>query len=313
MSERKTILIAGVTGMLGHQIASVLLGRGDCSVQALIRPGGYDDDKGAKLEQLRSRGLKTVEGDLTVPKTLLPACEGVDTVISAVQGGEKVVVTGQTNLIEAAETAGVTRMIPSDFSIDLHKLDYNDHVWLAMRKRADDAFKGKSVKPTSVLIGAFMDVAIDPILGLVNWDEGYFTYWGDGEQPCDFTAVADTAKYIAAAALDDGLTGRSLRVAGEVLTMKQLHSIFEEFAGCKLELRNPGSVDELKELIENKKRENPEAQAAYVFYQYQWAMVSGKAKLDELDNERYPDIKPMSMRDFLSHKPPSKTSGPLIN
>jgi nucleoside-diphosphate-sugar epimerase len=313
MSEKKTILIAGVTGMLGHQIASALLARGDCSVRALVRPGGYRGEKGQRLEELRGHDLQTVEGDLLAPETLPAACEGADTIVSAVQGGEDVIVRGQTNLIEAADKSGVPRMIPSDFSVDLHRLDYEDHVWLAHRKRADDAFQGKSIKPTSVLIGGFMEVVVNPILGLVDWDEGVFTYWGDGEQPCDFTAIADAAEYTAAAALDDGLAGRPLRVAGDVLTMKEFHARIEESAGRKLEPRHAGSVEDLRRTIEDKKREDPANESAYAFHQYVWAMVSGKGKLDPLDNGRYPDIRPMTMREFLSRQPSLKGGTGSLN
>jgi nucleoside-diphosphate-sugar epimerase len=303
MGSRKTVLVAGVTGMLGHQIAEAMLERGDANVRALIRPGGYGGEKGRKLEELRSRGLRAVEGDLLAPESLPAACAGVDTVISAVQGGEDVIVCGQTNLIEAADRAGVPRMIPSDFSVDLYKLDDEDHVWLGLRKRADKAFHGKTIQPTPVLQGAFMEVAVNPLLGLVNWEQGTFTYWGDGEQPCDFTAIPDTARYTAAAALDDELRGRALRVAGDVLTMRQLHERFQEFAGRELKARHAGTVEDLRRLIDQTKRKDPANQPAYAFPQYVWAQVSGKGKLDPLDNGRYPDIRPMTMREFLSRNP----------
>jgi nucleoside-diphosphate-sugar epimerase len=303
MANRKTVLVAGVTGMLGHQIAAALLERGDSTVRALIRSGSYGGEKGRRLEELRGRGLQTVEGDLLAPETLPAACEGVDTVISAVQGGEDIIVCGQMNLIEAADRAGVPRMIPSDFSVDLYKLDYEDHVWLALRKRADEAFHGKKIQPTPVLQGAFMEVVVNPLLGLVNWEQGTFTYWGGGEQPCDFTAIADAAHYAAAAALDDGLTGRPLRVAGDVRTMRQLHELFQEFAGRELKARHAGTVEDLRRLIDETKRKDPANEPAYAFSQYVWAMVSGKGKLNPLDNDRYPDIRPMTMREFLSRNP----------
>ena len=298
MSERKTILIAGVTGTLGHQIASPMLARHDCFVRALIRPGDYQGEKARRLDELRGRGLQTVEGDLLAPQTLPAACRGVDVIVSAVQGGEEVIVGGQMNLIEAADKENVPRMIPSDFSVDLYKLDHDDHASLALRKRAHEAFRGKQVKPTSVLQGTFMEVAVNPILELVDWDRRTFTYWGDGEQPCDFISTADAAKYTAAAALDDGLSGRLFRVTGDVLTMRHLHALLEEFVGRKLEAQHAGSVEDLRRIIDERKRQDPADQYAYLF-EYVWTMVSGKGKLHPLDNDRYPDIWPMTMREFL--------------
>lgn len=303
MGRGKTVLVVGVTGMLGHQVAEALLERGGATVRALVRPGGHAAEKGRKLQELSGRGVQMVEGDLLAPESLPAACAGVDTVISAVQGGEDVIVRGQINLIEAADRAGVPRMIPSDFSVDLHKLDVDDHVWLGFRKRADEAFNGKAIQPTPVLQGAFMEVVVNPLLGLVDWERGTFTYWGDGEQLCDFTTIADTARYTAAAALDDGLAGRSLRVAGDVLTMRQLHERFQEFAGRELKARHAGTVADLRQLIDETRRKDPANQSAYAFFQYIWAMVSGKGKLDPLDNGRYPEIRPMSMREFLSRNP----------
>jgi len=37
----------------------------------------------------------------------------------------------------------------------------------------------------------------------------------------------------------------------------------------------------------------------FVFHQYPLDTVSGKSKLDPLDNARYPDIKPVKVRGFV--------------
>ncbi len=103
MGSRKTALVASVTDMLGHQIAEALLERGDPTVRALIRPSGHGGEKGPKLEQIRSRGLQTVEGDLLARESLPAACTGVNAVIYAVQEAEDVIVRGQTNLVDAAD------------------------------------------------------------------------------------------------------------------------------------------------------------------------------------------------------------------
>jgi hypothetical protein len=37
----------------------------------------------------------------------------------------------------------------------------------------------------------------------------------------------------------------------------------------------------------------------YVPQQYEYAMVSGKGKLDNIQNSRYPNIKPLTVRQYL--------------
>ncbi|MBO2447907.1 NmrA family NAD(P)-binding protein [Actinomadura barringtoniae] len=217
--------------------------------------------------------------------------------ISAVQGGPDVVVDGQVNLLRAAEKAGVPRMIPSDFAIDLFKLDYGDNVFLDHRKKADEAFEGSPVKQTSILNGAFLEVMTAPFIEMIDWEAGTFDYWGDGDQPCDFTTVPDTAAYTAAAALDPSTAARNLQVAGDVVTMKEFHAAMQRGSGRSLELRRKGDVDDLHAEIQRRKAAgNPVT--GYVALQYVWAMVSGKAKLDSLDNTRYPTITPTSAADF---------------
>jgi len=304
MTRQPTILVAGATGMLGWQIAEQLIARG-ARVRALVREGS-DATKRSALDALSPGGLEIVGGDLRDPvDRLARAVEGAEVIVSAVQGGPDVIVEGQTNLVRAAEKAGVARMIPSDFAIDLFRLDYGDNDFLDLRKRANEAFAGSPVKPTSVLNGAFIDVMVNPFLQVLDWQAGTFSYWGDGEQPSDFTSVADTAAYTAAAALDPGVAGRPVRVAGEVLTMRQFHAALEAGSGRKLEARRMGSVDELKAEIDRRKREAPQGPGhtpqpmGYVPLQYHWAMVSGKAKLEPLDNHRYPEIRPMGVERFV--------------
>jgi nucleoside-diphosphate-sugar epimerase len=299
MVDKTTVLMVGVTGMLGSQIAEALLNR-DAIVRVLTRSQETDPAKQQRLDALTEKGLQAIAGDLLEPDSLPNACTGVDVIISAVQGNETVMIQGQQNLIKAAESAGVPRMIPSDFAVDISKLDYGDNFNLDLRKKADEAFQNSSVQPTSIFNGAFIDVMIQPFFkALVDWDEGIFNYWGDGNQLCDFTTVADTALYTAAAAIDRTLTGRPLRIAGNVLTMKQLHQAFEAGSGRKLAARSLGSVADLKAEIDRRKQtaSNP---WDWISLQYLWCMVSGKGKLEPIDNSRYPHIHPTSVTDFVA-------------
>ena len=265
----------------------------------------YRQGKTADADKFREAGAEPVEADIQKPETLLMACVGVDVVVCAVQGDASVVVDGQRNLIRAADAAGVRRMIPSDFAIDLTKLDDGDNAFLDLRRQADREFNGKRVQPTPVLQGAFMEMLAHPQFGPVDWKTGTFRAWGDGKQACDFTTVLDTGRYTAAAALDEGLTGRPLRIAGTVATMREVHAAFEHASNRSLDFVSMGSIDDLKGVIDQKKAAGASVEE-YIMLQYQWCMLSGKAKLNPLDNSRYPDIQPTGIEEYLRANLPAE-------
>ncbi|MEV0823762.1 NmrA family NAD(P)-binding protein [Nonomuraea rubra] len=288
------IFLVGATGSLGSRIAAGLL-REKARVRALVRPQSSGSEQ---VRALVGQGLDIVEGTLADPtEQLAQAMAGAEVVVSAVQGDADVIVQGQANLLRAAEKAGVPRLIPSDFAIDLFRLDDGDNVFLDHRRAAHEAFAGTHVAVTSVLNGAFVEVMTAPFLEIVDWEAGTFGYWGDGEQPCDFTTIADTAAYTVAVALDPGSAGRPIRVAGDVLSMKEFHAALERGTGRRLRLHRHGSVDDLAAEIE-RRRATASHPAQYVALQYTWGMVSGKGKLDPLDNDRYPAVRPVSVTEF---------------
>lgn len=85
MASKPIILVVGSTGMLGTKIISALLDKGATEVRAMVRPGSDSKQENRqKIEQMNARGAIIVEGDLMKPETLLPICQGVDVVVSAV-------------------------------------------------------------------------------------------------------------------------------------------------------------------------------------------------------------------------------------
>lgn len=292
-----TVFVAGATGTLGSTIVKRLLERG-ADVRALVREGNRDG--GDALRGLRNHpALNLVVGDLADRASLPAHLDGVDVIVSAVQGGHEVIIDGQTNLLRAAERAGVPRMIPSDFSVDLHRLDYGDNEFLDMRKTFDEQFADSAVHPTYLLNGGFIEVVLAPVFGVVDLNADTFSYWGDARQPMDLTTIPDTAAYTAAAALDPTTANRTVSVAGDVLSMTQLRTAIEAATGRGLIERHLGDIAALDAEIERRK---PIARDPfdYVKLQYQRAMVSGKGKLHDLRNGDYPDIRPTTVAEFLA-------------
>ena len=301
MNDRP-VLIVGATGMLGSQIANELLNAG-ATLRTIVRPGGYEGEKADAVNALRRRGLETFEADLSEPDTLVPALEGVDTVVSALQGLGAVIVDAQVRLLRAAEKAGVRRMIPSDFSVDLFNVPPGENRNFDLRRTFAALLDGSKVKGTSILNGAFTDM-LTMGYPVIHANEGVFDIWGDGQQPLDFTSVADTARYTAAAVMEVD-TPRALRFAADSLTLHELHDRCETWLGKSLEKRSRGSIADLADEVRRQMAENPgDPDSGFPVWQglqYLHNMVSGQAKLHPLDNERYPHVEAEDVASFLSH------------
>jgi uncharacterized protein YbjT (DUF2867 family) len=85
------VLVVGATGALGSKIVGSLRRRG-ARIRALVRPGTSHTDV---VKTLADGGVEIVEGNiLDAVDGLARTVEGVDVVISAVQGGEDVVTHG---------------------------------------------------------------------------------------------------------------------------------------------------------------------------------------------------------------------------
>jgi len=299
MTSERIILVAGATGLLGAKIVDALLVEERVRVRALVRDDHpAKDDARRRLDTLRARGVALVVGDLRDAASLAPAVDGAESVISAVQGDEDIIVAGQTNLLRATERAGVRRFIPSDFSVDYFKLAEGDNPNLDLRRRFATILRASPVAHTFVLNGAFTEVELGPWGALIDEAAGTFSYWGDGHTPVDMTVTDDVARYTAAAALDPGLTNRTLQVAGDTLTLTEFHAVYQDVTGRRLEERRLGSVDELEAWIAAKKV-TASSPYEYLPQQYHYTMVSGKGKLDDIQNARYPHIQPLTVRQFL--------------
>ncbi|WP_433226592.1 NmrA family NAD(P)-binding protein [Microtetraspora malaysiensis] len=297
MTAQAEVFLVGATGLLGNRLASAFLAKG-ATVRALVRPGAAGEKRQA-LDALKAKGVELVEGDITDPTDRLAAAiGGAQTVVSAIQGGPDLIVDGQANLLTAAERAGAARFVPSDFAIDITRLDDGDNFMIDWRRQAAAGFAGTSLGVLSVLNGAFVEVMVG-FMDLIDWEKGTLSHWGDPDQLLDLTTVQDTAAYTAAAVLDPDLAnGGTVRFAGEVVSMRQFHAAVERGTGRKLELRTLGTAEELRSEIERRAKatQNP---FDYVGLQYQWCMVTGKGKFDSLDNDRYAEIKPTSVEEFM--------------
>ncbi|HEV3265239.1 MAG TPA: NAD-dependent epimerase/dehydratase family protein [Acidimicrobiales bacterium] len=109
----QTVLVTGATGLAGANICKLLVGRGD-RVRALAR-------ETADTDPLASLGVEVVTGDVTDADAVRRAATGSDAAIhcAALLGGasqnladfEAVNIGGTKNVLDAAEAAGLRRVV----------------------------------------------------------------------------------------------------------------------------------------------------------------------------------------------------------
>ena len=302
------IVLAGATGSLGRQIGRTVLQAGG-ALRAIVRPGTAAADRTAEL---RRAGAEVCEVDFGKVTALTEACRGGRCVVSALAGLRETIVDTQTNLLEAAVDAGVPRFIPSDFSIDFTRLPRGTNRNLDLRRKFHNIVNAAPIRATSVLNGMFADLLTGEA-PLILPKIKRVLYWGDADQPLDFTTMANTADYTALAALDPD-TPRYLRIAGDTLTPRQLADVASEAFGTKHKLLWAGGIGALTTLIDVARLVAPGRDRTYPAWQglqYLRNMLSGRAKLHDLDNERYPVIRWTSVSEVLAGTVPEQLTPEL--
>ncbi len=291
-----TIILAGATGDLGGRIAQSLLNRG-AHVRAVIRPGSGNGEVSA----LRKQGASIVEVDYNDPSALTQACKGGACVVSALSGLYEVIVKVQTSLLNAAVEAGVPRFIPSDYAIDFTKLPGGTNRNLDLRREFREHLEEAPISATSILNGMFTELLNGQAPVILFWLKKV-VYWGDADQPLDFTTIDDTAAFTAAAALDPS-TPRDLRIAGDVVSARGLKVVASKVTGKEFSLFRAGGLKGFDTLIKMTRTLSPKSEAVFPPWQgmqYLRDMFSGRPKLKPLDNERYPDIRWTSVYEVLA-------------
>ena len=294
--DKASIILAGATGNLGGRIARAILKRG-VNLRAFVRHGSDPD----RVEALRKRGAEIAEVNFNSVSELTEACKGGSCVVSALCGLRDVIVETQTLLLDAAVKAGVPRFIPSDFSIDFTKVPYGTNRNLDLRREFHEHLDKAPIAATSILNGGFTDLLTGEA-PFILFKFKRVLCWENADQLMDFTTIDDTANFTAAAALDS-TTPRFLRIAGDQISARGLAEVVSEVTGEKFRLFRPGGLKRLAILIKITRAILPKSNTLYPPWQgmqYMHNMFSGQAKLEPLDNDRYPGMQWKTARDVLA-------------
>jgi uncharacterized protein YbjT (DUF2867 family) len=291
-----TIVVAGATGNLGGRVVGVLLER-EARVTALLRRGAAPD----KIARLKNLGAVVAVANWGDASELRQACLGASCVVSALAGLRDAIVEAQTLLLQAALQARVPRFIPSDFSIDFTKFPPGENRNLDLRREFHKRLANSSISATTIFNGAFCEMLTGQ-MPLILFKLRRVVYWGNADQRMDFTSIDDTAAFTASAALDP-LAPRFLRIAGDQLSARELAAAVSEATGREFRLLRAGGLGALGMLIGLARTIGPGENKLYPAWQgmqYMRNMFDGRAKLEPLDNDRYPGIHWTTVRNLLS-------------
>ena len=221
------ILIAGGTGQLGSRVANQLsqtghpvrvLGRGLAAHPGVLRPE-----------------VEVVRGDVRDPASLVAATEGVDVVVSCVQGfvgaggvtPENVDKLGNANLVDAARRVGADVVLVSvtgaapDSPMELARMKY----------AAEEYLKASGLQWTIVRGAAFAQVWLGLVAETAG-SSGRPMVFGRGDNPTPWVDIHEVAQLVVRAVEDRSLRGQTLDICGpEALTLMQLAQAYMDHNG----------------------------------------------------------------------------------
>jgi nucleoside-diphosphate-sugar epimerase len=289
MTTPKLIVVAGAAGRLGRLTVDALRSHPGVRVRALVR------DPHAPAAAGLHEGAEVMAFDATTagPDQLAAATGGAFAVISTLQGGPDIIVDAQLALLRAAKAAGARRFIPSDYSYNIFTLPAGININSDWRRTLAEHARGEvtaSFEVVHVMQGIFADRVVTGFMGLIDSERGVLRYWGDGQTPIDWTTWEDTARYIAAAALDDRPVPAHLFVAGERSSALEVAALWEQAYGRPMQRERLGSLEELTTEIQRRLSAEPHNMYAWLPLMYAQGVFGGQALLGPLENGRYPQI-----------------------
>lgn len=294
--NNKRIVVVGAAGKLGRLVVDNLLTYPGVRVRALVRdPAKFAAPDG--VEVVRFDAVTASDAERA------KAVAGAFAVVSTLQGGPDVIVDAQLALLRAAKAAGARRFLPSDYSYNLFTLPAGVNVNTDWRRAfaeraAAEAADGFEV--VHLMQGIFTDRYVLGFLGLFDGEKGEVRYWGDGTTPIDWTTWEDTARYAAAASVDDRPVPARLFVAGDRMDAKTFAATWASSTGRAVTLVPLGSLAELAAEVARRLAAEPANMYGWLPLMYARGVFEGQALLGPLENDRYPDIQPESVAQAMA-------------
>ena len=225
MTNNKTILVVGGTGMLGKPVAQQLKADG-FNVRLLAR-------NTEKAQKLLGDGFEIVKGDVDNTAALREAMTGVDGVHISLKGGptgedfDRMDHIATRDIAQAAKELGVGRVtILSAYAVSEEKADTPES---RSKVKGEAALKSRGVPYTIFRCSWFMET-------LPMFVQGKnISLIGNQIHPLHWIAAEDYARMVSKSYQTDETLNKELYIFGpEALTMGEAMKIYAEHAGVKI-------------------------------------------------------------------------------
>ena len=287
------VLIAGPTGHLGQFVTRECLKIPNLRVHLLGHNLSEEKDICEKVTQ---SGGKCIDVDVTKIDEIKGCTKGMHTVISCLAGSDKVFTDGQIALMNDAVQNGVKRFIPSEFGFDLKNIKMGELPLTDDKLVMREHMQKSNIKGLFVTNGLFMQ----SLFKLFPKD---LDCWCDTNQKLSLISMEDCARFVAAAISKPERDG-DLRIASETLSLRQIADIINKTSGTKIEPKTCGSIEDLKKKIDEAKSKGDTHKITELGMKL--FICDGRGIVKEPQNHEFPNIKPITLEEFIKKNPESK-------
>jgi len=228
------ILVVGGTGDLGSAVTKRLLARGQ-AVRVMTRT----PSKATELQQL---GAEIVQGDLRDTGSLRRACTGANQVVASAhsvfgkghEASKYVDLDGHKALIDAAKAAGVQQFVymsTPDAAPD------NGVPFLQFKYEIEQYLRGSGLSFVILRAASFMESHVHMLIGEPILAKGKVSLFGKGNNPRNFVAADDVARFVLIALEDPQAMGQIIQIGGpKNWTAMQVVNLYENVLGRKVKI-----------------------------------------------------------------------------
>jgi uncharacterized protein YbjT (DUF2867 family) len=225
--SKKSILVFGATGQQGGSVAAALREAG-WPVRALVR-----DPAAPRALALQAAGVALVRGDFTDIASLRGAMQGMHGVFSVQPSSPGGAVSDEdevrfgTAIADLALESGIAHLVYSSGGAVGDEPTGMGH--FDSKARIEAHIRALPLAATIIRPAAFMEMLVMPGFGL---EQGCFNFFLKPDQAMQVQAVEDIGKIVAAIFADGPqFAGKTLDIASDVVTGRELETLFTEAAG----------------------------------------------------------------------------------